>query len=190
MKTQISFSRSVLGVVLVTVALLSIPLIAMQFSSEVNWSAGDFILMGALLFSIGMLVMLALRSAAHIAYRAGMLGAIGATFLMIWANLAVGLIGSGPNAGNLMYGVVIVVGIVGTYLSRFTAVGMERTMFAMALALVVHTGIALLVGMHHYPGSSVIMILGVNGFFAMLYTLSGLLFRYVAVEQTPENANE
>jgi len=188
MKNQISFSRSVLGVVLVTVALLSIPLIAMQFTSEVNWSASDFILMGVLLLSVGMLVMLALHSAAHIVYRAGMLGAIGATFLMIWANLAVGLIGSGPNAGNQLYGGVIVVGIIGTYLSRFTAVGMERTMYAMALALVVHTSIALLASMHQYPDSSVIMILGVNGFFAMLYTLSGLLFRYVAVEQTPENA--
>jgi hypothetical protein len=184
MKNQITFSRSVLGVVLVTLALLSIPLIAMQFTSEVNWSTGDFIIMGVLLFCVGMLVAVALRSASPIAYRAATLVAIGTTFLMIWANLAVGLIGSGPHAGNLMYIGVVGVTFIGVYLSRFKAAGMERAMFATAGALVLVTAIALIANMQEYPGSSVGEIIGVNLFFAAPFVVSGLLYHYAALERS------
>jgi hypothetical protein len=105
---------------------------------------------------------------------------IGASFLMIWANLAVGLIGSGPNPGNLMYAGVIAVLLMGIYLSKFKAAGMERTMFATALALIMLTGIALLMNMQAYAGSSVLDIVGINIFFATPFIIAGLLFRYAA----------
>lgn len=104
--------------------------------------------------------------------------AIGSTLLMIWANLAVGLIGAGPNPGNLMYIGVVAVVIIGTIFSRFTPGGLERTMYATAVALALVAVIALLANMHQYPGSSVIEIIGVNGFFATPFVVSGLLFRY------------
>jgi hypothetical protein len=53
---------------------------------------------------------------------------------------------------------------------------MQRTMYAMVLALVLLTVIALLTNMHEYPGASIKEIIGVNGFFAVLYTISGFLF--------------
>lgn len=183
MEKQKSFFLSIPAVALGTMLLLAVPLVAMQFTDEVNWSVSDFILMGALIFGTGVLFMLALRSAEHMAYRAGMIVMIGATFLMIWINLAVGLIGSGPNAGNLMYAGVITVIVTGTYRSKFKAAGMERAMFATALALVVLTAIALLANMQSYPGSSVMEIIGVNLFFVTPFIVSGLLFRYVALRQ-------
>lgn len=188
MKKEAKFSHSVLRVALTTILILLVPLVAMQFTDEVDWSAGDFIVMGALIFGIGFLYVLAVRFVTNMVYRIAIGFALGSTFFMIWANLAVGLIGSGPHWGNMMYMGVVAVGIIGTIFSRFTADGMERAMYGMALALVIVAVIALLANMHQFPGSSITDIIGVNGFFAMLFTVSGLLFRYVALEQRTEKS--
>jgi hypothetical protein len=100
---------------------------------------------------------------------------------MMYVNLAVGLIGGGPNPGNLMYIGVVIVVIFGMILSRLRPAGMERTSYAAAISLAVIAVIALVAKMHEYPGSSVIEILGVNGFFATLFLVSGLLFQFSRV---------
>ncbi|MBX2970504.1 MAG: hypothetical protein KF803_14130 [Cyclobacteriaceae bacterium] len=187
MEKQINYSRSILGVALVTLFILSIPLVAMQFTDEVKWSVGDFILMGALLFGTGVLFVLVMRLSSNIVYKTAVGLAIGATFFMIYVNLAVGLIGGGPHAGNLMYAGVILVLIIGIYLSRFTAAGMERAMYLTAGTFAVLTAIAFIAKMYEYPGSSVLEIVGVNVFFATPFVVSGLLFRYVALEQANKN---
>lgn len=184
MEKQKKFYLSIPFVGLITAVILMVPLIAMQFTDEVNWSVSDFIIVGALLFVTGVLLVLVLRQSAHIAYRAAMGLAIGATFLMIWANLAVGLIGSGPNPGNLMYIGVIAVLLIGIYLSRFSVPALERVMFATAFSLVLLAIIALLANMHHYPGSSMTEIIGVNLFFAASYIVAGLLLRYVTLQRS------
>lgn len=184
MKKETKFSQSVFIVALVTVLILLVPLVAMQFTNEVNWSLADFIVMGALLFGTGFSYVLVARYVTHLVYRVAIGFALGSTLFLIWANLAVGLIGSGPHWGNLMYMGVVAVGIIGTILARFTPGGMERVMYAMALSLVLVAIIALLANMHHYTGSSMKEILGVNGFFAILYAVSGLLFRFVVLEQS------
>ncbi len=184
MEKQQKFSQSILSVTLVTSLILLVPLVAMQFTTEVNWSVADFLVMGALIFSTGLSYMLITRYVTNIVYKAAIILGLGSTFLMIWANLAVGLIGSGPNPGNLMYLGVIAAGFIGTILSRFTPEGMERTMYGMALAVVLIAIIALVANMQQYPGSSVTEIIVVNGFFATLFGISGLLFRYVALRQS------
>lgn len=183
MEKQIKFYHSIPAVALVTVLILIVPLVAMQFTAEVNWSVSDFIVMGALLFGTGVLFMLVMRLSSSIAYKVAMGLAVGATFFMVWVNLAVGLIGGGPHAGNLMYAGVILVLIVGIYLSRFTAAGMARTMYLTAGTFAVLTAIAFIAKMYEYPGSSVREIVGVNAFFATPFVVSGLLFRYVALEK-------
>ena len=47
--------RAFLWVAFITGMILLIPLIAMQFTGEVNWDIMDFIVMGVLLFSMGSL---------------------------------------------------------------------------------------------------------------------------------------
>lgn len=179
MKKQISLSQSVLWVALVTAVILFIPLIAMQFTNEVNWSAGDFVIMGILVFTTGFSYVLLIRSSSNIIYRAAVALAVVSTFLLIWANLAVGLIGSGANAANLMYAGIVAIVIIGTFLSRFTAKGMERVMFIVTITLILFAIIQLLTKMYEYSGSSVIEIIGVNGVFATLFAVAGLLFRYI-----------
>lgn len=173
-----SLGTSLLYVIAGTLLILAIPLVAMQFTTEVNWSATDFVVMGLLLVGVGLAFVLITRHASSFVYRLAGLAAIGSTFLLIWVNLAVGLIGGGSQAGNLMYIGVVAVVMVGTYLSNFTARGMELTMLATAGSLIVISGIALLTGMQHYPGSSVGEIIGVNAFFAFLFSVAAVLFRY------------
>ncbi len=189
MKKHINFFLTIPGVAAITALILMVPLIAMQFTHEVNWSVFDFMLMGVLIFSTGAAYVLITRYASNLAYRLAFFAAIGSSFLLIWVNLAVGLIGGGPNAGNLMYIGVLCVLIVGTYLSRFTSVGMERVMLATAFSIIVVAIIALLMGMDKYPGSSIGEIIGVNAFFAMLFFVSALLFRFVSLQQPAEKSN-
>lgn len=168
-----------------TLALLAVPLIAMQFSNEVNWSISDFIIMGALIFGTSSLLVVALRATSNIAYRAGLIALIGATFLLIWVNMAVGIIGSGPNLGNLLYIAVLGVLAVGIYLSRFKAAGMERAMFVTALTIILVGAVALLSGMQHEADGSVKEIISVSLFFAAPYLAAGLLFRFSASQHAP-----
>ncbi len=183
MEKLVKLNRSILYVGVVTTLLLMVPLVAMQFTDQVKWTIIDFVLMGVLLFGTGSLFVLVIRHGENIIYRAGMAVAVGATFLMIWVNLAVGLIGSGPHAGNLMYIGVVLILFIGIYLSRFKANKLELVMFTTALSFILITIIALLTNMQEYPGSSVIEIIGVNLFFATPYLLAGLLFRFVAMQE-------
>jgi hypothetical protein len=80
-------------------ALLLVPLLAMQFTTEVNWSAFDFAVAAVLLFGTGLLIELVLRKAARPAIKKGLVFLIAVLLLLIWAELAVGVFGS-PLAGS------------------------------------------------------------------------------------------
>lgn len=72
-----------------TLLILAIPLIAMQFTSEVNWSLGDFIIMGVLIFGMTSLFVVVARKFSKYAI---MLAVIFVLLLVyIWAELAVGV---------------------------------------------------------------------------------------------------
>lgn len=92
-------AKQLLRVVLGTAALLMIPLVAMQFTREVNWTASDFVIMGVLLFGTGLLLQFAANRLRSTRSRLAALAAIGFAFLFIWAELAVGIVGS-PFAGS------------------------------------------------------------------------------------------
>ncbi len=69
--------------------LLMIPLIAMQFTNEVNWTLSDFVVMGVLIFVMASLfVYLARKFKKNRIITAVVLGLI---FMYVWAELAVGI---------------------------------------------------------------------------------------------------
>ena len=79
--------------------LLLIPLIAMQFTNEVNWKPGDFVIMGMLLFGTGLLCELVMRRVKNTKNRIVICAAVLLVFFLIWAELAVGVFGT-PFAGS------------------------------------------------------------------------------------------
>jgi hypothetical protein len=184
MKTQNHFSLSIQAIVLGTVGLLLIPFIAMQFTSEVNWGPADFLIMGALLFGLGLSIKWLIDKSDNLVYRIAVAMALGTTFLLIWANLGVGLVGAGPNVPNVLYLSVVVIGLSGMFISRLKSAGMERTMYGVTLVILAITGTTLLMGFQNHANSSIQEILLVNGIFAGLYLLAALLFRSVARKQT------
>lgn len=89
-----------LFIILIAVGiLLLIPLIAMQFTSEVAWSFFDFLIMGILLIVTGLGIELALRLVPSTKNRIIICGFILGAFFLIWAELAVGIFGT-PFAGS------------------------------------------------------------------------------------------
>lgn len=114
--------------------LLSLPLVAMQFTPEVNWGPEDFIVMGVLLSACAGTVHLATRLSDDFAFLAGVVVAVGTSFLLVWINLAVGFIGDEGNPANLMFAGVILVAAIGSALARFRPRGMGRAMLAAAAA--------------------------------------------------------
>jgi len=66
-----SLRRSVIRVAVGVALILSLPLIAMHFTSEVAWSVGDFVLAGVLLTILGATLELAVRKAGNVAIAVG-----------------------------------------------------------------------------------------------------------------------
>ena len=89
-----------LVIILSVVAIpLLVPLIATQFTSEVNWTLFDFIVAAFLLFIAAMAVGLIIRKVKDKTYRIIFSAVVLALFLLIWAEIAVGIFGT-PFAGT------------------------------------------------------------------------------------------
>ena len=154
--------------------LLSIPAIAMLFTNEVDWDETDFIVMGALLaFACGVYEVGARLSGSR-AYRAGFALSIVTGFLMVWINLAVGIVGSEDNPVNLLFFGILLVGAIAAPLGRFTPRNMARALQATAIAQALVTiWIALM-------GDFVFVL---SGFFIAAWLSAAHLFKVAAEEQ-------
>lgn len=79
--------------------ILLIPLITMQFTDEVNWSLFDFILMGAMLSVTGFSMEAIYKKVKNGNVSLILILTVVMIFLLVWAELAVGLFGT-PFAGE------------------------------------------------------------------------------------------
>jgi len=153
----------------IVVALLMIP-----FLAHWPWSAGDYVFGIVMLYGSALVYELVARKLRTGAYRLAVGVAVAAAFLLVWINAAVGIIGDGPI--NMLYLGVIAVGIVGAVASRLKPQGLMRTLVAMAIAQMLVPVVALIVGTPDFsPG--VARVLGFNGFFALAFIISAILFR-------------
>lgn len=102
MKNQETLSLGKLRMIIilsVTTFILAIPLVAMQFTNEVDWTLSDFVTAGILLLSTGLAIELVIRNLKTGALRTIVLVVILLVLFLIWAELAVGIFGT-PFAGN------------------------------------------------------------------------------------------
>lgn len=175
-----TFYQSIALLGVATGLLLMIPLTAMQFTDKVVWTLSDFVIAGTLLFGTGLTYKLITRNSDKTAYSVAIGFALFTGLFLIWVNGAVGIIGSEDNPINLLYFGVILVGIIGAFIARFKPEGMTQTMLVMALAQALVAAIALIGGFYQSLPSTVFHIIGVNGFFIILFVASALLFRYTA----------
>ena len=79
--------------------LLTIPLIAMQLTDEVEWSLFDFIIMGTLLLITGLMGEIIFKRVKNSKHRLILYIIIAMIFFLVWAELAVGIFGT-PFAGS------------------------------------------------------------------------------------------
>lgn len=84
--------KSIVRVVLVTVFVLMVPLVAMQFTEEVNWGLEDFIIIGVLLIGTGLIYEFGVKPIRNSSYRLIAGVTLVVALFLIWAQLAVGLL--------------------------------------------------------------------------------------------------
>lgn len=156
--------------------LLVLPAVAMQFTREVQWSVGDFMIAAAMFGVLGLGIELTVRATRNSRYRAGAAVALLTGFLVIWVNGAVGIIGSEENPANLMFFGVIAMAIGGAFLSMFNASGMARTMILAGLGQFAVPFIAIAIWSPPLTADVARTII-FNSVFAGLWLISGWLFR-------------
>lgn len=162
--------------------LLLLPAVAMRFTSEVNWTASDFIAIGAMLAIACGSYEFATRLSSNTSYRAGCGAAIAGAFLLVWINLSVGMIGAAGDPANVMYLGVLAVGLVGAILVRFRPRGMVRTMLAMTGVQMLVAVVAIVAGWG-LPYSPPVEVLGVTMVFSGPWLVSAALFWNAARER-------
>ena len=150
-----------------------------------DWDALDFAIFGALLAVVATVLTVTIRKTGNAAYRLAVGVAVGAAFLLVWINGAVGIIGHENNDANMLYFGVLAVGGVGAVIARFRPNGMARALVATSLAQVLVAVIALGTGTGitdpGWPWDIVLLTL----FFAALWLTSAWLFRSASRHARP-----
>lgn len=114
--------------------LILLPLVAMQFTREVNWNLGDFLVAFLMIASVGLALELAVKASPSNHYRGGAAVALAGAFLTVWVNGAVGIIGSENGDVNLIFFFVLLVALFGSIAARFRPRPMVLAMVATAVA--------------------------------------------------------
>jgi hypothetical protein len=153
------------------VVLILLPLIAMRFT-DVAWTASDFGFAILLIGGVGVAYELVVRMTGNATYRVAIAIALLTGFLLVWSNLAVGIIGDEGNPANLAFFGILAIAIAGAFVARLRPEGMARALFATAFAQLLVSAVALVA---HMDLPVVIAI-----FFVGMWLMSGLLFRIAA----------
>ncbi|CAN7252498.1 hypothetical protein LJR143_000976 [Pseudoxanthomonas sp. LjRoot143] len=162
--------------------LLLAPWVAMQFTHEVAWTGSDFAVFGVMLLTACVAFEMATRVARVPSYLLASLIAIGAAFLLLWANLAVGIVDEPEHAANLLFLGVLAIGAIGSGLVRLQARGMAGVLAAMAVVQMVAGGIAMRMDTQESPA----FVLAFTGLYVVAWLTSALLFRKAAKSSIAE----
>ncbi len=174
--------KSLLLILLVPSGILVIPAAAMKFRLEGwAWDTTDFVVAWVTIAGAIAAARFVASAARGQAYRIATAIAVMTGFLLLWVNGAVGLIGSEENPANLMYGGVLVVGLIGAAMARLQPLGMARALIATAVAQFLVPVIALIIWRPDF-NAGVVQVFLLNCCFVLLFAASALLFWYAGVK--------
>lgn len=94
-----SFPKRAFSIVILIVAFLCLPLVLMQFTDEIYWTTTDFVAMAGMLLGFWLFLEVLYRFVHKTGQRILVGFIVLIVFLLIWAELAVGIFNS-PFAGN------------------------------------------------------------------------------------------
>lgn len=163
--------------------LLILPLVAMQFTAEVNWTVGDFVFAAMMFGLVGGILELAVGKSSSWAYRGAVAIAVAAGFLHVWITGAVGIIGSENNPGNLLYLAAVAIAVIGSIVALGRPAAMAWAMGATGVAevlapIIAYAGVA-------NPVTDVLRpeVFASGIVFTGMWLVSAALFRSAASEQ-------
>lgn len=144
-----------------------------------NWDALDYMVALALLGASAAAYWIATRPARSVWHHLAVMIGAGGALLLLWMQLAVGLVGDGDHPINQAMGLVLVVSAIGALLSRFRASGMRTTLLVAAGTQMVlgALGFILLPAMYFSD------IFLVTAFFSGLWTASAFLFHLACLKE-------
>lgn len=145
--------------------------VAAKLLTDLPWTTFDFIVWGVMLLVAAGVCEVGLRLSGSLAYRAGFVVAAGTSFLIVWSNLAVGIIGDENNPLNQIFFGVIAVAVVGAFLARFRPKGMA---LAMAVTAAAQFGTAFVALAYEH------IVFAIVGVFSLGWLLAAWLFREAA----------
>jgi len=159
--------------------LLLLPALAMRLfpGAGVDWNGMDFVVMGTMLAVACALYEFGARMGGSLLYRAAFGLAVLTGFLVVWVNLAVGMLGDSDNPANLPFALVLLVAAAGALAARFRARGMAAAMAAAGVVHLLAVALALPMGFRGYE-------LLLTACFAVPWFASALLFRGAARQAT------
>ncbi len=161
-------------------ALLLTPLVAMQFTRQVQWTVSDFVFAGFMIVGTGLLYEVAVRFSGSFAYRAGAFVALGTCFLLVWINLAVGIIGDEDDFRNAYYFCEVLLVAAASFAAALRPAGMMRAMLGAAGFQALITAAAFFDGWGAEEPPGAFALLGLNSVFVGLWLFAAALFRRAA----------
>lgn len=171
----------------VAAALLLVPLAAMQFTPEVQWTVSDFLFAALMIGGTGLLYETALTISGGFAYRAGALVALGTCFLLVWINLAVGIIGSEDDFRNAYYFCEVLLAAAASFAAALRPGGMMRAALAAGAFQALITALAFFDGWGAGEPPGPLALLGLNGAFVASWLLAAALFGRAARAEASTN---
>ncbi len=175
-------AKNYLSALLFTGLASLIPLAGELFVDSWDWGVGGFVFFGIVVYLAALLYQYGKTRSGNLFYRVGFTLAILTSFMVFWITAAVKIIGE-ENPGNIMYGAVLIIALLGAFLSRFEAKGVERTLYATAVAQMLVPTITFILSKTTTSGvwsdfaPGVLQVFEINAFFALLWIASALLFR-------------
>jgi hypothetical protein len=161
------------------VALVLMPLVAMQFTSEVNWTLSDFVFAIIMLGSVGLGLELAVRKGNR-AYTMAAALALLVSFLSFWFTGAVGIIGNESEDSNLLFLGVVLVALAGSMVALFRAQRMAVAMCVAAAAQAAVPVIASIIGDSNMSAIWAPEVIVLTIVFTAMWLASARLFRAAA----------